>query len=174
MVRSGWTENYMRLSQAERDKLKTIPTMEYTLVGAEQSEEMHDFLYDNYFAAVIGDAPAFEAWPPKREWGLHRAIIAMWGMPIGELWDLDRLAEICKKKNQYTFFVTSAPSNMPGKSPGSTSFGPKVTGCRRNRILSQRHGDILIGCFSQRFDSQTQLPLSGTTSLAWLRSSPRI
>jgi hypothetical protein len=77
MIRTGWTDNYSRLPQSERDKLKDIPTMEYTLVGVEQSEAMHDFLYDGYFAAVVGDQPAWEAWPPKREWGLHRSCIAM-------------------------------------------------------------------------------------------------
>jgi hypothetical protein len=44
-------------------------------------------------------------------------------MPIGELWDLDRLADMCKAKNQFEFLVTSAPSNMPGECQGqSTSY----------------------------------------------------
>jgi hypothetical protein len=77
MIRTGWTDNYSRLPQSERDRLKDIPTMEYQLVGVEQSEAMHDFLYDGYFAAVVGDQPAWEAWPPNRDWGLHRSCIAL-------------------------------------------------------------------------------------------------
>jgi hypothetical protein len=38
----------------------------------------------------------------------------MWGTPIGELWDLEKLAETCKKENKYSFFLTSAPLNVWG------------------------------------------------------------
>jgi hypothetical protein len=32
----------------------------------------------------------------------------------GEMFDLERLVETCKKLNRWTFFVSSAPLNMPG------------------------------------------------------------
>jgi len=38
----------------------------------------------------------------------------MWGTPIGELWNLEQLAEACKKENKYSFFFTSAPLNEHG------------------------------------------------------------
>jgi hypothetical protein len=38
----------------------------------------------------------------------------MWGTPIGELWNLEQLAEVCKKENKYSFFLTSAPLNVHG------------------------------------------------------------
>jgi hypothetical protein len=37
----------------------------------------------------------------------------MFGMPIGELWDLSRLAQYCKEKKRYSFFLTSIPLNHP-------------------------------------------------------------
>lgn len=34
---------------------------------------------------------------------------------MGELWDLEKLAEKCKAEGRYTFFLTSAPDNVSGK-----------------------------------------------------------
>ena len=30
--------------------------------------------------------------------------------------DLEKLSKMCKEKKRWTFFVTSAPANVPGKS----------------------------------------------------------
>lgn len=38
---------------------------------------------------------------------LHEAFLAGWGMPIGELFDLRRLAERCDALRQWTFLFTS-------------------------------------------------------------------
>lgn len=46
--------------------------------------------------------------------GLHDYAISMWGMPLGELWDLEALATACEEENRWTFFFTSAPLNNPG------------------------------------------------------------
>jgi hypothetical protein len=35
-------------------------------------------------------------------------------MPIGELWDLEALAEMCEKEKRWNFFLASAPLNVPG------------------------------------------------------------
>lgn len=35
-------------------------------------------------------------------------------MPIGELFDLDELAQHCEKEKRWTFFVASEPCNVPG------------------------------------------------------------
>jgi hypothetical protein len=45
---------------------------------------------------------------------MHDYCIAGWGMPIGEMWDLEALAEECKKQNRWSFFLTSAPLNLKG------------------------------------------------------------
>jgi hypothetical protein len=36
-------------------------------------------------------------------------LLAGWGTPIGELFDLEGLSKICKELNRYSFFVSSAP-----------------------------------------------------------------
>lgn len=45
---------------------------------------------------------------------LHGFILALWGMPLGEMIDLERVAELAKKNGKYTFFFTSAPANVVG------------------------------------------------------------
>ena len=37
-----------------------------------------------------------------------------WGMMIGELWDLEQLAERCKAEGRWTFFLSSQPLNLEG------------------------------------------------------------
>lgn len=113
LIRSGFVDHYDRLDEKGRKQLGTLQIPDHTFVGVEQTEEMLDFLHDNYFSAVIGDAPAFEAWP-RAEFNLHQYLLPRWGVPIGEMWNLERLAETCKRKKQYTFFITSAPANVPG------------------------------------------------------------
>jgi len=59
ILRSGWLENYHKLDTPAREALsKASPTF----VGVQQTEELLDFFHNNYFSAVAGDAPAFEAW----------------------------------------------------------------------------------------------------------------
>ncbi|KAI1173619.1 putative cyclase-domain-containing protein [Nemania sp. FL0916] len=81
------------------------------------------WLWNKHFAAVAGDAWAFEALPPVKEDGseagisdlvLHPWLLAMFGMPIGELWDLRALSAHCKATGRYSFMLTSAPLNIPG------------------------------------------------------------
>jgi hypothetical protein len=52
---------------------------------------------------------------------LHQSLLALWGCPIGEMWDLEKLAEKCRERGRWTFFMTSAPANMPGKEIDSSS-----------------------------------------------------
>jgi hypothetical protein len=46
--------------------------------------------------------------------GLHDNLLALFGTPIGEMFDLEKLAETCKLHNRWSFFFTSAPLNIPG------------------------------------------------------------
>jgi hypothetical protein len=87
---------------------------ELQFAGVDRGDEMIDFLHDSYFSAVAGDAPSFESWPMNGNTDLHYFLLPRWGVPIGELWDLDGLAELCEKLNRYEFFFTSSPSNVQG------------------------------------------------------------
>lgn len=45
---------------------------------------------------------------------LHQYFLSLFGLNIGELWDLKALSETCKKLGRYEFFFTSIPLNVPG------------------------------------------------------------
>lgn len=48
------------------------------------------------------------------QWFLHPVLLAGWGTTIGELFDLEALAELCKRKNRWSFFVTCVPLSYTG------------------------------------------------------------
>ncbi|CAK7231641.1 hypothetical protein SBRCBS47491_007999 [Sporothrix bragantina] len=81
--------------------------------GVSGTTEMAAWLWDGQFAAVCGDCPSFEAWPPQNI-KLHEILLAGFGMPIGELFDLEALAEHCQKAQRWTFFLASSPLNLEG------------------------------------------------------------
>lgn len=109
-VRGGWRAVYATKTPAEREQLSKAQRF----AGLAQEEPMLDWLHDAYFAAVAGDSPTFEAWPPKRgSYFLHEYILALWGMPLGEMLDLERLALTCRVKGRWFFFFSSTPANCP-------------------------------------------------------------
>lgn len=56
---AGYMEAFKQLSEEKLTALaKVVPP---NLIGVEQSEEMLEWIWDN-FSAVAGDHPAFEAW----------------------------------------------------------------------------------------------------------------
>ncbi|KIW81682.1 hypothetical protein Z517_04708 [Fonsecaea pedrosoi CBS 271.37] len=114
IIRSGWSEAYRKLDEAGRQAIGSKGWDDLRFAGLDRSPETLAFLHDNYFAAVAGDAPSFESWPMNGKTDLHYFLLPRWGVPIGELWDLDGLAELCKKHNRYEFFFTSSPCNVQG------------------------------------------------------------
>ncbi|KAF7359050.1 hypothetical protein MSAN_01245900 [Mycena sanguinolenta] len=44
----------------------------------------------------------------------EQTILGLWGMPIGEFFDLEKLAKVCAENQRYTFFVSSWPLNIIG------------------------------------------------------------
>lgn len=74
---------------------------------------MLEFLWDSQFAAVAGDCPGFEAWPPTEQ-AMHQILLSGFGMPIGELFDLEELSRECEKQQRWTFFFTSQVLNVRG------------------------------------------------------------
>lgn len=115
LVRTGWLHTYSSLQRAEREERAKMDISTHQYTGLESSEEMKDFLHDTYFAAAATDSMNFEAWPPPSvHESLHASMLPLWGMPIGELWDLETLSDKCKELGRWTFLLTSAPGNVPG------------------------------------------------------------
>jgi kynurenine formamidase len=113
LIRTGWTNAYEQLSTEARTKLsETYPP---PAIGVESSEKTVRWMWEKGFAAVAGDQPSFEAWPCQNtEYLLHEWLLAGWGLPIGEIFDLDKLAKECKDKNKWSFFFSSMPIHVPG------------------------------------------------------------
>lgn len=64
---------------------------------------------------------AFEVYPPVHPLSCHEVFLAGWGLPIGELFDLRKLATECERLGQWTFMLASVAVNMEGgiASPGN-------------------------------------------------------
>ncbi|OAG09723.1 uncharacterized protein CC84DRAFT_1235575 [Paraphaeosphaeria sporulosa] len=114
-LRCGFTKTWESLSLDEKKQYRAdTQVQKHKHSGLIQSEEVTRFLWDNHIVAVAGDGVSFEVRPNKdHDWSLHHICLAGWGVPIGEMFDLERLAELCKKLNRWTFFVTSSPLNHP-------------------------------------------------------------
>ncbi|KAI0540165.1 hypothetical protein GGR58DRAFT_173732 [Xylaria digitata] len=110
-IRSGFMASLATKTQDELSTYRGV--VPHHFGGVEQSEDMLRWIWD-HFAAVAGDQPSFECWPTKEPWHLHEVLLAGWGCPIGELFDLEKLAEQCRKEGRWSFFVSSEPCNVPG------------------------------------------------------------
>lgn len=115
LIRTGWLERYNSLTKEEKQDRSTWDLMKHQYAGLEASEGMKDFLHDSYFSATAADNPSLEVWPASSwEASLHAALLPLWGVPIGELWDLEALSQKCRQENRWTFLVTSSPAYIPG------------------------------------------------------------
>ncbi|KJX97369.1 hypothetical protein TI39_contig502g00002 [Zymoseptoria brevis] len=111
LLRSGYMDAYSKLSREEIEAYRSKQPLTFT--GVEQSEDMMEFMWSN-FSACAADHPSWEAWPTQKEYLLHEVMLAGWGMPIGELFDLEKLAKECERQKRWSFFVVSKPVNVPG------------------------------------------------------------
>lgn len=114
IIRFGYLRQYADMDENKRQKLdEHYKTHKPDNIGVEPSEELLKFLWNSQIAAVAGDTRSFEVWPcTKLKWHLHEWLLAGWGMPIGELFDLEELSEICALTGTSTFFLASAPMNV--------------------------------------------------------------
>nr|POE74694.1 hypothetical protein CFP56_37225 [Quercus suber] len=119
IIRSGFTEALTGLSGAEQAKRMGT----HRACGVTGTDDAAKWFWNQHFAAVAGDMIAFEHLPPRSPDGseggggdlvLHQWFLGLFGMCIGELWDLKALSETCRKLNRYTFLLTSVPLNVPG------------------------------------------------------------
>jgi len=117
LVRIGWTKAYRQMSEQEKAEL----ARDTKSPGIEGSAHTAKWLWDQHIAAVASDSPGLEAIPPPGVQDLmevrdllHFHMLSFFGMPIGELWNLEELADDCASDNRYEFFLTSAPLNIPG------------------------------------------------------------
>lgn len=126
LVHTGWMTWYEGLDDGARTKLAT----ELATPGLRPGRKTAAWLWNNHVAAVAGDNPAIEVWPPgalmtaeettaalsdpssRGEFFGHFYFLPMLGIPLGEMFNLPALADACARENRYTFLFTSAPLNL--------------------------------------------------------------
>lgn len=117
LVRTGWLDWYLNLTPEGREKMRgALGNRDDPLrcVGLDPSKKTAEWLWDNGIAAVVADNPAVEALPVRREEGfLHRRLIPLLGMLLGEFWNLEELSAYCSSHARYEFLFVSAPLKLP-------------------------------------------------------------
>jgi kynurenine formamidase len=76
-----------------------------------------DWLHSTEIAAIATDTWGFEVRPNEFDHAfqpLHQVAIPHIGLFIGEMWDLDALADACAADGHYDFFLTAAPLRITG------------------------------------------------------------
>jgi hypothetical protein len=126
LLRTAWAERYLAKTPEER-----AVTPWRLSPGLAQREEVLRWLWDHEIALVAADNLAVEAdpvlesdfrvpgeRPPEKGVDhagmLHRPLIALLGMALGELWRLDELAADCEVDEVWEFFLTVKPLNLVG------------------------------------------------------------
>jgi kynurenine formamidase len=114
LFRTGWTAWYRSLDRDDRIRLGQ-PGKQVN-PGLEPGPATISQLWNWHIAAVASDNPAVESWPPSRDVDLflHFTLLPLLGMPLGELFDLDPLAEECASSGRWDFLFVSAPINVRG------------------------------------------------------------
>jgi kynurenine formamidase len=129
LLRFGWLDYYRRVAS---DEVKANLVEKQLHPGLLQSHDTVAWLWDNHISLIAADNFALECWPARPDSPffttderdhhtcgahsgiMHRSIIPLLGMPIGELWDMDRLAEACANDGRYSFLLTVAPLPIVG------------------------------------------------------------
>jgi hypothetical protein len=127
LLRTGWIDWYRGLSADERSEVATCTGL--SACGLQRGVASARALWDLHIAAIAADNPALEVMPfgfgkrgeretwtddPERaaETMLHFSLLGLLGIPIGEFFDLDALAEDCAADGRYACLLTSAPLNL--------------------------------------------------------------
>ncbi|MFM8648511.1 MAG: cyclase family protein [Actinomycetota bacterium] len=129
LLRFGWIAWYEKQSRAVRERIAGVDSLRTP--GLRSGEELARVLWNLRVAAVGCDNPAVEVWPPGaattpeheaevrgdrtrlHEIFTHTLLLPMLGIPLGEMWYLDALAEHCAAVGRYECFFVSAPLNLP-------------------------------------------------------------
>ena len=113
IFRTGWLRWLYGLPPAQLTELAEHLVAPGLLSGP----AMARYLWDLHIAAIGTDVVAVEAWPPviTPERGfLHINLITMFGMNLGEMWELEALADDCAADGVYEFMFTTAPMHIRG------------------------------------------------------------
>ncbi len=109
-VRMGWVSAYRELTPEQ----KAVPEVSARFSGLRSNADTARFLWNSRIGAIATDNPAIESAPGNREDGsLHRRLLPLLGVVMGELLDFDSLAVRCAEIGRYEFLFVSVPLPVP-------------------------------------------------------------
>ncbi|MCU1420412.1 MAG: hypothetical protein JWN36_63 [Microbacteriaceae bacterium] len=129
LFRTGWAE-YCRTHMDEEARKAFKAGMK--VPGLASTRAIVAWIWDHHFSMVAADNLGIEAFPytpdndvtqagqPKPEkgvdhnGGLHRPLLPMLGLAMGEMFALEELARDCAADGVYEFFFTAKPLNLVG------------------------------------------------------------
>lgn len=126
LVRTGWLEHYF--NERSENNRRDLPSR-MRASGLAQAHHSLRWLWNHRFALVAFDNPGVEALPAVADTPfivrnpdgstpanglMHPYLIGLMGFALGELWDLERLAEDCERDRIYECMVVAKPLNLPG------------------------------------------------------------
>jgi hypothetical protein len=102
------------------ERTRTFGGLEIPGVGP--GPAVAEWCWDHGIAALAADNPTVESMPPSSgtsgDLGMddivHVRVMVELGIPLGEFFDLDALAEDCAADGVYEFLFTSKPLGIPG------------------------------------------------------------
>lgn len=119
LIRTGWAGWYLAQPAGRRAEIRAARRF----TGLAQSRELVEWFHDQRVALAASDTFALEVMPPvpgspfgaETDGGMiHQDLIALLGLPIGELWQLDALAADCAADGTWTSLVVVKPLNLTG------------------------------------------------------------
>ena len=120
VIHTGWANWFLKEATAEqRIKVRARKTC----TGIAQSTSAIKWFAEHRIALAASDTFALERLPAvagspfgaDTDHGMmHQELIAMLGLPIGELWRLDELSNACHRLGRHEFFLTVKPLNLVG------------------------------------------------------------
>ncbi|MER6849691.1 cyclase family protein [Streptomyces flaveolus] len=121
MVHTGWAHWYLTTSPRQRAETRAARRA----TGFAQSRDFAAWCWDHRIALMATDTFAVEVLPvvpdsdfhdtaPEDNGMMHQELIAMLGLPLGELWNLTALTLDCRADGRWTSLVTVKPLNLTG------------------------------------------------------------
>ena len=110
MVRTGVARTIYAEAADPRSAVRPAPGGP----GLQVDDALLAWVWDNQVAAITSDNLAVELFPPPGDRSLHREGIALLGLVLGELFDLEALADDCAQDQVYTCLFAAKPLNLRG------------------------------------------------------------